>query len=125
MASITHEHFQGDFTEPWLPIVLSLGNYVPCENQPILLLKFTDGGGIRGLSSLYILREIMREVQRIERENEAHLGQLAEDHGGTQRGTPEAAPDPDEASLVHLTIWFTIYDSLCMTTALAFAMQLL
>ena len=67
----------------------------------------------------------MREVQRIERENETHLGQLADDHGGNQRGTPEAAPDPDEASPAHLTIWFTIYDSLCMTTALAFAMQLL
>ncbi|KAI0098144.1 FabD/lysophospholipase-like protein [Nemania sp. FL0031] len=35
--------------DPWAPIVLSL-----------------DGGGVRGLSSLYILREIMREIKRLD-----------------------------------------------------------
>ncbi|KAI1740064.1 FabD/lysophospholipase-like protein [Xylaria scruposa] len=34
---------------PWAPIILSL-----------------DGGGVRGLSSLYILREIMREIKRLD-----------------------------------------------------------
>ncbi|KAI1127766.1 acyl transferase/acyl hydrolase/lysophospholipase [Nemania abortiva] len=35
--------------DPWAPIVLSL-----------------DGGGVRGLSTLYILREIMREIKRLD-----------------------------------------------------------
>lgn len=40
--------------------VLSLGRY--SQNRPYYSADFTDGGGVRGLSSLQILGSIMRSV---------------------------------------------------------------
>ncbi|KAJ2987846.1 hypothetical protein NUW58_g4285 [Xylaria curta] len=48
---LTQAPVQGPQEDPWAAIVLSL-----------------DGGGVRGLSSLYILREIMKEIKRLDDE---------------------------------------------------------
>jgi patatin-like phospholipase/acyl hydrolase len=47
--------------DPWAPLVLSLGTYHLLH--AFLCLTISDGGGVRGLSSLYILREIMRSIK--------------------------------------------------------------
>lgn len=48
--------------DPWTPLVLSL-----------------DGGGVRGLSSLYVLRRIMLRVRQLETEESWDRANVAQD----------------------------------------------
>jgi hypothetical protein len=54
--------------DPWAPLVLSLGMILLL---PVALscLTSSDGGGVRGLSSLYILREIMIKIKDLDEED--------------------------------------------------------
>jgi patatin-like phospholipase/acyl hydrolase len=40
------------------------------ENQPALRILSLDGGGVRGISSLYILKELMAQIKRQQRDND-------------------------------------------------------
>ncbi|KAI0387076.1 FabD/lysophospholipase-like protein [Hypomontagnella monticulosa] len=57
--------------DPWLPIVLSL-----------------DGGGVRGLSSLYFIQRLMQEIQVIE-----NKGNERTSNAGTHRGNDLPQPN--------------------------------
>lgn len=61
---------------PWQPIVLSLGTldvyYQTGRSCQLHSNRITDGGGIRGLSTLYILQELMSKI----REEEKRLDDL-------------------------------------------------
>lgn len=76
MAGIgSHEETSCTFKDdenPWeVPIVLSLGLSTCALRFTELTFSWTDGGGIRGLSSLLILKELFKEVARLDQHAEA------------------------------------------------------
>lgn len=64
------------------PVVLSLGeSYSICPESTVFLYHHLDGGGVRGLSSLLILKHLFMEVARIDtdervRHDRSHDGNL-------------------------------------------------
>ena len=69
-------------TDVWAPLVLSLGKSWLSVWGLIISRLTLDGGGVRGLSSLYILREIMTEVKRLD-EDAPESGRLENNGSGT------------------------------------------
>lgn len=81
------EHRESE-AEAWAFLVLSLGQFYLSYHPYRGVLIFIDGGGIRGLSSLYILRDVMRRVKRIDETKPPDKRLEPELHGSTKLPLP-------------------------------------
>ena len=44
--------------------LLSLGRYQPCNSRKIPIDQLKDGGGVKGITTLLILREVFKAVKK-------------------------------------------------------------